>query len=160
MPKLSAGLLLFRWSEAGLRKAGLEVFLVHPGGPYWAKKDQGVWSIPKGEYQADEEPLAAARREFAEETGFAAPEGEPIPLAGIKQPGGKIVTAWALEGDCDASPIRSNLFSMEWPPQSGKLREFPEVDRAGWFSIEAARTKLLKGQVGFLDRLVSHLSLV
>jgi predicted NUDIX family NTP pyrophosphohydrolase len=151
MPKLSAGLLLFR------RRKSVEVFLVHPGGPFWAKKDDGAWSIPKGECKDGEDALAAARREFAEETGFAL-EGEPIPLGEIKQPGGKIVRAWALEGDCDASRIRSNLFSMEWPPRSGKLREFPEVDRAAWLPLDLARAKLLKAQLGLLDRLTAHLA--
>ncbi len=152
MPKLSAGILLFR-----RRKAAPEVFLVHPGGPLWAKKDEGAWSIPKGECAEGEDALAAARREFAEETGFP-PAGEPIPLADIKQASQKTVKVWALEGDCDASQIRSNLFSMEWPPRSGKQQEFPEVDRAGWFPIEVARTKLLKGQLGFLDQLAAYLS--
>jgi predicted NUDIX family NTP pyrophosphohydrolase len=152
MPKMSAGLLLFR------RRQGLvEVFLVHPGGPFWAKKDDGAWSIPKGEYNQGEDVLAAARREFAEETGFAI-EGKLISLGETKQPGGKIVKAWALEGDCDESQIRSNLFSMEWPPRSGKVKEFPEVDRAAWFNLETARVKLLKGQIGFLDKLTAHLS--
>ncbi|MEX2261921.1 MAG: NUDIX domain-containing protein [Bryobacteraceae bacterium] len=151
MAKRSAGLLLFR-----RRNGGLEVFLVHPGGPFWAKKDLGAWSIPKGEYSEGEDPLTAARREFEEETGIA-PEGELIQLTDIKQPSGKIVRAWALEGDCDASTVRSNMFSMEWPPKSGKMREFPEIDRGEWFSIEVARTKILKGQMGFLDELASKL---
>ena len=147
MPKRSAGLLMFRW-----RGEELEVFLVHPGGPFWAKKDAGAWSIPKGEYAEDEDPLTAARREFEEETGMAA-AGEFIPLTDIKQAGGKIVKAWAIEGDCDAAAAKSNMFSMEWPPKSGRMREFPEIDRAEWFPIGAAREKLLKGQVGFLDQL-------
>ena len=142
---------MFRW-----RGDALEVFLVHPGGPYWAKKDSGAWSIPKGEYPGDEDPLAAARREFEEETGIAA-AGELIPLTEITQPGGKIVKAWAIEGDCDAANVRSNLFSMEWPPKSGRMQEFPEIDRGEWFPIEAARDKLLKGQVGFLDQLASKI---
>lgn len=152
MPKLSAGIVLYR---RGGRKDGqnLEVFLVHPGGPFWAKKDAGAWSIPKGEYESGEDPLAAARREFEEETSVALPAGEAMPLGEVKQAGGKVVTAWAIEGDCDAETIHSNLFQMEWPPKSGRMREFPEVDRAGWFSFDEAREKLLKGQVTFLDRL-------
>ena len=151
MAKRSAGLLMFRW-----RANALEVFLVHPGGPFWAKKDLGVWSIPKGEYAEGEDALAAARREFEEETGMAA-GGEPIPLNDIRQPGGKVVSAWALAGDCDASKVRSNMFSMEWPPKSGRTKEFPEIDRGEWFPIEAARAKLLKGQLGFLVELASKL---
>lgn len=148
MAKLSAGLLMFRWNGDTL-----EVLLVHPGGPFWAKKDAGVWSIPKGEYAETEDPLSAAQREFKEETGFTA-TGELLPLGDLTQPSGKIVRAWAFEGDCDASRSRSNTFSMEWPPKSGRIREFPEVDRAAWFSIEVARTRLLKGQLGFLDELI------
>jgi predicted NUDIX family NTP pyrophosphohydrolase len=149
MAKLSAGLLLFRRTANGL-----EVFLVHPGGPFFAKKDLGCWSIPKGEYTEDEDPLAAALREFQEETGFTV-AGEFIPLKELRQPGGKIVKTWAVEGDLNASGLRSNMFSMEWPPKSGKIREFPEVDRGEWFSIEVARTKLLPGQAGFLDQLLA-----
>jgi predicted NUDIX family NTP pyrophosphohydrolase len=148
MVKLSAGLLMFR-----RRATGLEVLLVHPGGPFYVRKDLGAWSVPKGEYAEDEDPLAAALREFEEETGFAA-AGEFFPLKAVRQAGGKIVKAWAVEGDCDASLARSNTFSMEWPPKSGKMREFPEVDRAEWFPIDVARTKLLAAQVGFLDQLV------
>jgi len=140
---------MFRW-----RGDSLEVFLVHPGGPFWAKKDLGAWSIPKGEYSEGEDALTAAYREFEEETGFAA-AGELIPLTDVKQPGGKIVTVWGVEGDCDASIVRSNLFSMEWPPKSGRTQEFPEIDRGEWFPIEAARAKVLKGQLGFLDELAS-----
>jgi predicted NUDIX family NTP pyrophosphohydrolase len=147
MAKLSAGLLPYRRSPAGL-----EVFLVHPGGPFWAKKDDGAWSIPKGEYEAADDPLAAAKREFEEETGFPA-VGEFTPLAPLKQPGGKIVVAWAVEGDCDAAAIRSNTFVLEWPPRSGKHESFPEVDRAQWFDLETAKRKILKGQVGFLAEL-------
>jgi len=147
MAKNSAGLLMYRH-----RKGILQVFLVHPGGPYWAKKDLGSWSIPKGEFTPDEEPLEAARREFEEETGFPA-AGHFRPLTPIGQPSGKIVHAWAFEGDCDPSAIKSNTFSMEWPPRSGKYQEFPEVDRAEWFTIETAKDKILKGQVGFLDEL-------
>jgi predicted NUDIX family NTP pyrophosphohydrolase len=149
MAKRSAGLLMYRW-----RGDLVEVFLVHPGGPFWAKKDAGAWSIPKGEYSESEDPLDAARREFEEETGIA-PAGELIELSEIKQAGGKIVKAWAIEGDLEASRIRSNTFSMEWPPRSGKMTEFPEVDRGGWFSIDAARTKINKSQVAFLDELAT-----
>ncbi len=126
--------------------------MVHPGGPFWAKKDEGAWSIPKGEYAPGEDPLEAAKREFQEETGFQA-AGEFLPLTPRKQPSGKIISAWALEGDGDASAIQSNKFSMEWPPHSGKQQEFPEVDRGSWFSIPAAKAKILKGQMPFLDEL-------
>ncbi len=139
------------------REGQSEVFLVHPGGPLWVKKDLGAWSIPKGEYDPGEEPLDAARREFTEETGFSA-EGTFIALGELKQPGGKIVAAWAFEGDCDPAAVRSNTFAMEWPPRSGKQRQYPEIDRAAWCSLEVARQKILKGQVGFLDRLIEHLS--
>lgn len=147
MPKQSAGLLLFRD-----RTGGFEVLLVHPGGPFWAKTDEGSWSIPKGEFTNGEDPLAAARREFEEELG-APVAGEFIPLGAAKQPGGKVVHAWAVRGDLDAARMKSNTFSMEWPPRSGRLREFPEVDRAEWFGLDAARIKILKGQTAFLDRL-------
>jgi predicted NUDIX family NTP pyrophosphohydrolase len=130
----------------------VEVLLVHPGGPFWAKKDEGAWSIPKGEIGDGEDPLAAARREFEEETGVA-PDGDFTPLGSLQQPGGKLVFAWALRCDLDPSALRSNSFSMEWPPKSGRQQEFPEVDRAAWFGLEAARLKILKGQAGFLDRL-------
>jgi predicted NUDIX family NTP pyrophosphohydrolase len=133
------------------------VLLVHPGGPFWAKKDDGAWSIPKGEFTDGEEPLAAARREFAEELGIA-PVGELMPLDFVKQTGGKLVFAWALRGDFDVIALQSNTFSMEWPPKSGKQREFPEVDKAAWFPIAAARAKILKGQEPFLDRLLALLS--
>ncbi len=147
MPKTSAGLLMYRSQEGAL-----EVFLVHPGGPFWAKKDLGSWSIPKGEFEPDDDPLASAKREFEEETGFAA-VGEFKLLAPLKQPSGKIVHAWAFAGDCDPEAIKSNTFSIEWPPRSGKMQAFPEVDRAGWFTIDAAKKKILKGQVGFLEEL-------
>lgn len=143
----SAGILLYR-----VRDGVVQVFLVHPGGPYWARKDEGAWSIPKGEAAADADLLATACREFHEETGSRL-EGDPVPLQPLKQPGGKIVHAWAVRGDIDASSICSNLFAIEWPPRSGKTREFPEVDRAGWFDPAAARQKLLPGQRGFLDQL-------
>ena len=142
----SAGVLVYR------RRTRLEVLLVHPGGPFWAKKDDGAWSIPKGEFAAGEDPLTAARRELAEETGFAV-DGELRPLGNVKQAGGKVVHAWALEGDLDADAIRSNMFSMEWPPRSGRMQQFPEVDRAAWFGIDEARVKLLKGQLPLLDAL-------
>lgn len=147
MAKNSAGLLLYRY-----REGTLEVFLVHPGGPYWARKDLGAWSIPKGEFTPDEDPFRVARREFEEETGFIA-TGHFRPLTPLKQPGGKIVHAWAFEGDCDPSALRSNTFFMEWPPRSGQYQEFPEIDRAAWFPIETAKSKILKGQRGFLDEL-------
>jgi predicted NUDIX family NTP pyrophosphohydrolase len=130
----------------------LQVLLVHPGGPFWAKKDIGAWSIPKGEFTAGEDPLEAAKREFREETGCGV-EGEYIPLVPLKQPSGKIIHVWALAGDCDPSRLQSNTFSMEWPPGSGRTREFPEVDRAAWFPLAEARRRIVRGQVGFLDEL-------
>jgi predicted NUDIX family NTP pyrophosphohydrolase len=135
------------------RKSGLEVFLVHPGGPFWEKKDLGAWSIPKGEYLDGEDPRQVARREFEEETGFPS-AGNFLALGDLKQPGGKIVTAWAFEGDCDPAKLRSNTFTMEWPPRSGRQIEVPEVDRGCWYSIEDARQRLLSGQRTFLDRLL------
>lgn len=147
MGKKSAGLLMYRRPHGEL-----EVLLVHPGGPFWAKKDEGSWSVPKGEYTSEEDPFYVAKREFQEETSFKA-SGEFMPLTPLKQPSGKIITAWAFEGDCDASAIKSNTFMMEWPPRSSKQQEFPEVDRAGWFSIPVAKEKVAKGQVGFLDEL-------
>ena len=131
------------------------MLLVHPGGPFWKKKDAGAWSIPKGEYAQGEDPLEAARREFLEETGFEAGGGACEPLGEITQADGKTVTAWAIEGDCAAEEIQSNLFSMEWPPKSGKMQEFPEVDRAGWFDMKAARDKLLPAEREFLERLMA-----
>ena len=145
--KRSAGLLLYR-----KRDGALEVFLVHPGGPFWAKKDAGAWSIPKGEIDEGEDPLAAAKREFAEETGLR-PDGELVALAPIRQKGGKVVLAWAIEGDCDARAIKSNVFSMEWPPKSGKMAEFPEIDRAEWFSLDEARRRINPGQLPLIDEL-------
>lgn len=145
MPQLSAGILMHR-----IRSGAREVFLVHPGGPYWKNKDDGAWSIPKGRYDADEEPLAAAKREFEEETGIAV-DGSFVALGQFKQPSGKLITAFALEGDCDATSIRSNDFPMEWPPRSGRMQAFPEVDRAAWFSLEEARVKMAKGQRPILD---------
>ena len=150
MARLSAGLLMFRG-----RDYDLQVFLVHPGGPFWKKKDVGAWSIPKGEYEEGEDPLEAAKREFEEETGIK-PAGEFLTLDRIKQPSGKIITAWAFEGDCSPEKIRSNTFSMEWPPKSGNQQEFPEVDRADWFSLAEARKRIVKGQSGFLDRLMTR----
>jgi predicted NUDIX family NTP pyrophosphohydrolase len=145
--KKTAGLLLYR-----IRDSAVEVFLVHPGGPFWAKKDEGAWSIPKGEFADDEQPLSAAKREFQEETGFSM-EGNFMALAPLKQRSGKLVYAWTLEGDCDAGAIQSNLFSMEWPPRSGKHQEYPEVDRASWFTLESAKRKIVPGQIGFLEQL-------
>ncbi|MGE5358582.1 MAG: NUDIX domain-containing protein [Bacteroidales bacterium] len=146
----SAGLLLFR-----LAGTKLEVLLVHPGGPFWAKKDEGAWSVPKGELDDREEPLAAAKREFEEELGTV-PDGDFVPLQPVRQAGGKIVLAWALEADFDVSTMKSNTFRMEWPPRSGKMQDFPEVDRAGWFAIADARRKLLAGQISLLDELERH----
>jgi predicted NUDIX family NTP pyrophosphohydrolase len=135
----------------------IEVLLGHPGGPYWKRKDKGAWSIPKGEYSDDEDPRAAAIREFEEETGIRLKE-DLAPLGEVKQSGGKIVRVWTLERDCDSSALRSNTFSLEWPPNSGKMQEFPEIDRFEWFTLEAARAKLLNSQVLFLDRLASLLA--
>jgi predicted NUDIX family NTP pyrophosphohydrolase len=129
-----------------------EVLLVHPGGPFWTKRDLAAWSIPKGEFVPGEDPLAAARREFAEETGIV-PDGKFIPLSPCRQPSGKVVHAWAFESDCDPTTIVSNTFEIEWPRGSGRRQAFPEVDRAGWFPLEVAKRKLISGQVGFLDEL-------
>ena len=145
--RVSAGVLLYR-----VRDGALEVFLVHPGGPFWRRKDEGAWSIPKGEVEEGAEPLATALREFEEETGTAL-HGEGVPLSPVRQPGGKLVRAWAVEGDIDPASIVSNMFAMEWPPRSGRRQEFPEVDRAEWFSVEEARVKLNAAQAEFLDRL-------
>jgi len=137
------------------RSAGtLEVLLVHPGGPFWMKKDAGAWSIPKGEYEAGEEALAAAAREFQEETGLVA-RGPYTPLTPIRQQGGKVVEAWAFEGDCDAESLKSTTFSLEWPRGSGRRQEFPEVDRAGWFGLDEARRKILPAQAALLEELAS-----
>ena len=151
MPKRSAGLLLFRRDADGVR-----VFLVHPGGPFWQKRDAGSWSIPKGEYAAGEDARAVALREFEEETGMAAPAGDLFALGEVRQAGGKIVTAWALEGDIDPQQIVSNTFEMIWPPKSGQRATFPEVDRAGWFTLAEAEEKLLGGQRPFLERLAAE----
>lgn len=147
----SAGLLLFRD-----RDDELQVLLVHPRGPFWARKDKGAWSIPKGLYEAGEDPLAAARREFKEETGVDV-DGAFIPLGELRQPSRKLVRAWALACDLDADAIVSNTFELEWPRHSGVLRSYPEIDKAGWFAIAEAREKILKGQAGFLDRLLTIL---
>ena len=148
MPANSAGLLMFRRRREG----GIEVLLVHPGGPFWKNKDEGAWTIPKGEVAAGEELLAAAKREFEEETGFA-PRGEFVWLGSIKQKGGKIVHAWAVEGQIDTAAIRSNTFTMEWPPRSGKRAEFPEIDRAEFFDLEMARRKMNPAQGALLEQL-------
>jgi predicted NUDIX family NTP pyrophosphohydrolase len=154
MPQRSAGLLIYRF-----RENVLELFLVHPGGPFWKNKDENCWSIPKGLYSDDEQPLDAAKREFMEETGFDVPAGELIELTPLKQPSGKIVSAWAIQGDLDASKINSNLFEMQWPPNSGKMQKFPEVDRAGWFNLKEAKQKIFKGQIAFLDELLKLLKI-
>ena len=150
--QVSAGLLLYR---AG--RDDTEVLLVHPGGPFWAKKDEGAWSIPKGLPDKGEDLLSAAKREFGEETGFRAPEGDYRALGAFKQPSGKTIHAWAVEGECDPSKLVSNEFELEWPPRSGKLARFPEVDRAGWFEPEQALTKILPGQKPILLQLFSQL---
>ena len=152
MPKRSAGILMYRRGTQGL-----ELLLVHPGGPFWAKKDLGAWSIPKGEYSETEDPLAVAMREFEEETGTH-PRGELRPLGELTQPGRKVVTAFALEGDFDPATLKSNTFDMEWPPKSGRKASFPEVDRAQWFSPEMAREKILQGQREFIARLLEMVS--
>jgi predicted NUDIX family NTP pyrophosphohydrolase len=149
MKNLSAGILLFRKT-----KDELEVFLVHPGGPLWAKRDAGAWSIPKGEYGNGDDPLQTAKREFEEETGVDV-DGDFLPLGSVKQAGGKIVTAWALEARTDIHWIRSNTFDMEWPPRSGRMQKFPEVDKAEWFRVGEAKTKILASQTPFLIRLIS-----
>lgn len=151
MAKQSAGILLYRRKEKQL-----EVFLGHPGGPFWAKKDLGSWSIPKGEYLEGEEPLQAAIREFEEETGYR-PSGSFIQLSTIRQKGHKTVHCWAVEGDLDAEGIISNLFEMEWPPRSGKMKTFPEIDRAAWFSVGTAREKINERQAGFIDELLKRI---
>jgi predicted NUDIX family NTP pyrophosphohydrolase len=148
MPRLSAGILPYR-----RREGELEVFLVHPGGPFWARKDNAAWSISKGEFTSEEDPLAAARREFAEETGLPL-DGAFLPLGDVRQSGGKTVHAWAIEAPGLAPErVSSNTFELEWPPRSGKTAEFPEIDRAEWFSLATAREKLVKGQVALLERL-------
>jgi predicted NUDIX family NTP pyrophosphohydrolase len=147
MARNSAGILMYR------RRQGIvEVLLAHMGGPFWAKKDLGAWSIPKGEFEPDEAPLDAAKREFEEETSLSV-TGEFIPLTPIKQSGGKIVHIWAVESDCDPSAIKSNTFMIEWPPRSGRQQAFPEIDRAEWFSLDDAKEKVTKGQRGFIEEL-------
>ncbi|WP_327289711.1 NUDIX domain-containing protein [Streptomyces sp. NBC_01198] len=144
----SAGLLLFRRTPAGL-----EVLLGHMGGPFWARKDAGAWTVPKGEYEGDEEPWDAARREFREELGLPAPEGTPLPLGEVVQSAGKRVTVWAIEADLDPAAMVPGTFTMEWPRGSGRTTEFPELDRVSWFTLPAARTALVRAQTAFLDRL-------
>ncbi len=148
----SAGLLLFRQ-----RDKNVQVLLGHPGGPFWSRKDQGAWTIPKGLIGSGESPLSAALREFAEETSYH-PGGKTIPLGSAKQPGGKVVHVWAIEEDWDPVDLRSNMFEMEWPPRSGRRHSFPEIDRASWFGIAEARLRILKGQAVFLDRLLETLA--
>jgi len=150
--KLSAGILVYR-------KAGnsYEVLLVHPGGPFWAKKDQGAWSIPKGEHAEGEDPLAAAKREFREEIGQPAPMGEYFELGSMKRSDGKLIKAYGIEGNLDISVVQSNNFSMEWPPRSGKMQEFPEIDRAAWVKLAEAPARMHKGQDIFIEHLADHL---
>ncbi len=153
MPALSAGLLLYRG-----RGAALEVLIGHPGGPFWARRDDGAWSIPKGEYAAGEDPWESARREFGEELGCPAPEGPRLDLGSARQPSGKVLTVFAVAADLDLAGFRSNTFTLEWPKGSGRLREFPELDRVAWLPIDQAQTKLLKGHRVFLARLADQLS--
>ncbi len=152
MAKKSAGLLMYRMTKEG----HVECFLCHMGGPFWAKKDNGAWTIPKGEYEADQDPLEAAIREFKEETGFDA-RGEFIELTPIKQSGGKKVRAWAFEGDADPNAIQSNTFEMEWPPKSGKKQTFAEIDRAEWFPLDKAKDKMITAQRALVDELSAKL---
>ena len=148
----SAGILVFR------RTSGqVEVLIGHMGGPFWARKDTAAWSIPKGEIDEDEQPLAAARREFAEELGLAPPAGDPIDLGEVRQSGGKLVSVWAIEGDLDPADVVPGTFQVEWPPRSGQLREFPELDRVEWLTVELAADKLVTAQRVFLDRLTASL---
>jgi predicted NUDIX family NTP pyrophosphohydrolase len=149
VPKLSAGLLPFR-----VRSAWLECLLVHPGGPFWARKDAGAWSIAKGEYEPGDDPWETAKREFNEEVGMTAPDGEPIALGQIKQPSGKLITAFALRADFEVGEVVSNTFTLEWPRGSGRVQEFPEVDAARWMPLNEARRAIIAGQLGFLDRLL------
>ena len=152
MPKKSAGLLLCRHTEDSI-----QVMLVHPGGPFWRNKDDGAWTIPKGEFD-NEDPLEAAKREFKEEIGCAPPDGQYIPLTPIKQKNRKVVHAWAVEGDLDPAVLNSNEFETEWPPKSGRMRKFPEIDRAEWFAPDVAKQKMLSGQGALVDELVQRLS--
>jgi predicted NUDIX family NTP pyrophosphohydrolase len=149
--RTSAGILLYRRGAAGF-----EVLLGHMGGPFWATKDDGAWSLPKGEHGPDEEPLAVARREFEEELGSPVPAADLVPLGECRVTRVKVLTMWAAEGDLDAGTCRSNTFELEWPPRSGRMQEFPEIDRAAWFPVDEAREKLVKGQVPFLDRLLER----
>lgn len=151
MPKQAAGILLYRRGSAGL-----QVLLAHPGGPLWARKDAGSWTLPKGQFTEGELPLDAAKREFEEEMGSPA-AGDFQPLGTVKQPSGKVIHAWTAESNFDVTTVKSNLFSLEWPPKSGRHGEFPEVDRAAWFSIDEARVRILKGQAPFLERLLALL---
>jgi predicted NUDIX family NTP pyrophosphohydrolase len=152
MPSQSAGLLLFRRTDGRL-----EILLGHMGGPFFARRDEGAWSIPKGEYEPDEEPRAAARREFEEEFGTPPPSAAALlDLGTVRQRNGKLVTAWALESDFDVTTIVSNTFELEWPPKSGRRQSFPEIDRAEWFDIDTARSKMIVGQDALLDRLLEH----
>lgn len=151
MKKLSAGILVYRKTNI------IEVFLVHPGGPFWAKKDAAAWSIPKGEYSEDEDPLVAAKREFKEETGQVAPEGQLVDLGEFKVSSSKTVHAWAVEGEINPKHVKSNMFEMEWPPKSGTKQEFPEVDKAGWFPLAQAVPKIVKGQIPIVEKLAEVL---
>lgn len=151
MPKLSAGLLLYR-----VRDGVVEVLIGHPGGPFWARKDDGAWSIPKGEYTVGEDPWVVAQREFVEELGLSVPTGPRVDFVPLKQPSGKVITAFAVRGDLDITDAHSNTFELEWPRGSGKFKEFPEIDRVGWFPVAQARLKLLKGQRQFLDQLMAQ----
>jgi predicted NUDIX family NTP pyrophosphohydrolase len=153
LPRVSAGIVLYRHGPEG----AVEVLLVHPGGPFWARKDAGAWSIPKGEYDDEDDPAARAEAEFVEELGQRAPSGPRLDLGEVRQAGGKRVRAWAVLGDIDARATTSNTFEMEWPPRSGEKRAFPEVDKAAWFSLDEARRKLLAGQLPLLERLESAL---
>jgi predicted NUDIX family NTP pyrophosphohydrolase len=152
MPRTSAGVLLWRRGPDGV-----EVLIGHMGGPFWARKDDAAWSIPKGEYGPGEDASTVALREFEEETGSPVPASDLVPLGEIRQSGGKVLTAWAAEGDLDADATTSNTFELEWPPRSGRVQEFPEIDRTAWVPVDVARAKLVKGQVALLDRLLATL---
>jgi predicted NUDIX family NTP pyrophosphohydrolase len=149
VPRTSAGILLYRTTDGG----AVEVLLGHMGGPFWARKDAGAWTIPKGEYGAGEDPFAVAQREFAEELGSPVPASSFVPLGEVRQSGGKVLTVWAAEGDLDVTTAVSNTFTLEWPPRSGRMQEFPEIDRAAWVPVDRARELLVKGQIALLDRL-------
>lgn len=153
MARISAGLLMYRF-----RDGGIEFFLVHPGGPFWEKKDKGVWSIPKGLVEEGEDLIETAKREFEEETGLKVSASEFLALSPVKQKGGKVVYAWAFEGDCDPEKIRSNTFHIEWPPRSGIVKEFPEIDRAGWFGPDEAKEKINPAQAVWIDEVMEKLS--